>query len=142
VRSRNDGVGCTLSVGREVKTEIPIESGLGDPFSTFRLHRCELKRQRADFANTLLCIMRFFCPGHIAPDANRGFDGAGSLLPPGPAARPCYTDRRRPKNDLNRRFLNVHYIFCGIALREDGFFSSKLANLSPQTDCVDRLTRR
>jgi len=29
-------------------------------------------------------------------------------------------------------FVNVHDILCGIALREDGFFSAKLSNLSPQ----------
>jgi hypothetical protein len=33
---------------------------------------------------------------------------------------------------LHAAFLNVHDILCGIALREDGFFSAKLSNLSPQ----------
>src|SRR4029077_5484393 len=32
---------------------------------------------------------------------------------------------------LHAAFLNVHDILCGIALREDGFFSSKLSNPSP-----------
>ena len=34
---------------------------------------------------------------------------------------------------LHAAFLNVHDILRGIALCEDGFFSSKLANYSPQT---------
>ena len=33
---------------------------------------------------------------------------------------------------LHAAFLNVHDIQCGIALREDGIFSAKLSNLSPQ----------
>ena len=34
---------------------------------------------------------------------------------------------------LHTAFLNVDDILRGIALREDGFFSSKLGNLSPQS---------
>ena len=32
--------------------------------------------------------------------------------------------------ELHAAFLNVHDIRCGVALREDDFFSSKLANFS------------
>jgi len=39
---------------------------------------------------------------------------------------------------LHAAFLNVHDILCGIALREDGFFSSKLANRSPQATRVEK----
>ena len=35
-------------------------------------------------------------------------------------------------SELHTTFLNVHDILRGIALREDGFFSSKLSNLSPR----------
>ena len=39
---------------------------------------------------------------------------------------------------LHTAFLNVHDILRGIALREDGFFSSKLGYLSPQTGRVEK----
>jgi hypothetical protein len=39
---------------------------------------------------------------------------------------------------LHTAFLNVHDILCRIALREDGFFSSKLANLSPEASRIEK----
>jgi hypothetical protein len=43
-------------------------------------------------------------------------------------------DHRKP----HTAFLNVHDILRGIALREDGFFSSKFIYLSPQTGRVEK----
>ena len=39
---------------------------------------------------------------------------------------------------LHAAFLNVHDILCDVALREDGLFSSELANLSAETGRVEK----
>jgi hypothetical protein len=41
-------------------------------------------------------------------------------------------------SELHAAFLNVHDILCGVALREDRFFSAKLSNRSAQASRVEK----
>jgi hypothetical protein len=78
-------------------------------------------RGRSCHANGLACKAPF--PKKITPSKDRDYGFFAGLIDHG---------------KLHTAFLNVHNILCGVALRKNGFFSSKLLYISPQTGRVEK----